>query len=368
MSFSRAVFCAALLMVTVLSPTAAAAQSCDAILKHGLFDESLFKDDQVHDSYFANWYRSNYSRFGGSQGMESYNVDATLLAGVKGDMSKAYQSWDEVNQAIEQSSTSVSSDRQKLSNWIRSASPVLAEAWSKCMTADGFHVSAKWTSDKNVFFVVFRFNSVDSEHPKTIVHSLSPGNALTCEPLKERPVGLAPEPIRCTRSRNVATNVSWRADSRSLEFPAAVIDFPPYDEGRPAPPPVVLTGHCEGDNPDTDSGKIVNIAAGCGLNVTPSHNGTMTIALTVNYNATRQSQIQLRNAYQFTGDIQRTGAQFHSTNAVAKGGIGNAKAVDRIPVQVGVPVRVWFQMQDMSPATGGSVVGHWTADVEVTIQ
>jgi len=217
----------------------AASQDCGAILANGDFDVAASSSDTEPASSFVHWYSAalqNSSSSAASGGL-SFLRPIGFFGANGSDTSQesmsqsfqAYQSGDDMQ-------------IQKLASFSRRASKVLADAWLQCMKTYvyGLNVSTQFTSDPNVFFLVFQFNPTDPiHHPSTKLTALRPSSSnVVCTPKVTHAVRIsaAPQPFQCTRSDNKqSVAVSYVADDATNSNP--VVNFPAYERNAPPAAP-----------------------------------------------------------------------------------------------------------------------------------
>ena len=135
----------------VLNVGSASAQSCDSVLQFGVWDTMAATGDMSQNSSFYNWFcnsetssrqrgtsvGASYAGFGGSYGSSDAESNASQQCG---------------------KTTSAASQSSSYSQYARTASPVIVNAWLQCVNSLGSHASLVYGSDPDVFWIYLRKN------------------------------------------------------------------------------------------------------------------------------------------------------------------------------------------------------------------
>lgn len=211
--------CCLLCFVLTLLPAASIhGQDCAEILRYGLFDTQTVSSEAQAAETFANWFETNFKR--------------GTMAGKEADIGYAGFGARGSESSVEEIAKTVASFRSgsklatsKLASFSRTASPVIAKAWEKCVSQPGFHASAMTTYDPNQFYLIFRYSPFNFD-PSATLFWIKPSSGLTCESIPENgiEVSVSRYPVSCKRDGNIAVSVSFYTDTVTMGDP--VFEWP----------------------------------------------------------------------------------------------------------------------------------------------
>jgi hypothetical protein len=258
--------------IVALSGASARAEDdrCKDVLANGIWEYSFNQSDVQNVSAFLNWYKSTNS--GSTNLSKKQTLDSGIVyegvpmkLGLSNDQQQNEQFFaqlDTLNSGYQQYNSSVV-------NFVKTASPIIAKAWSDCMNAQGggIHASLKFTGDPHDLLLALSFQPID-QTPRAKV-KLGVAAGLKCTGGNDQTVTVPSNVttvVRCARSNGNAGTLVLSSDTKVIpdnSLPYSPIRFPltgPY--GTCAVVEEIKNGHDVLGPPETISTGGVDISGG----------------------------------------------------------------------------------------------------------
>ena len=168
--------------LVLVATTSLHAQSCDKILERGVFDQTHVKNSVALKESWMNWLFAYYSSNESSITSDSVGLEAVSSYG------KGFGTFDADSEEIRQLkiaySRYLSGERrylERINHFTSKASPILADAWEKCMSRLGLQASYAVSANPSEVIVSFRYNPFHPKSPEKIKVELEQGDDATCE-------------------------------------------------------------------------------------------------------------------------------------------------------------------------------------------
>lgn len=178
---------------------------CKDVLANGVWEYSFNESDAHNVSAFLNWYKSASSSSATSSKKQSLEGGivydgAPVKLGLSNDQQQNEQFFskvDALNSGYEQYDTS-------LVQFVKSASPVIAKAWSDCMSAQGAGINAslKFTGNPKDLLLNLAFRPIDQTKKATL--RIDAPKGLRCGKPTISILSNVSTVVRCTRGDGAA--------------------------------------------------------------------------------------------------------------------------------------------------------------------
>lgn len=258
-------------LVTLSAATAHADDDrCKNVLANGIWEYSFNQSDVQNVSAFLNWYKSTNS--GSSSLSKKQTLDSGIVydgAPIKLGLSNDQQQNDQFLSQLDTLNSGYQQYNSSVVNFVKTASPVIAKAWSDCMNAQGggIHASLKFTGDPRDLLLSLAFQPIDQTNKAKV--TLGVGQGLQCKGGNDQTVSVRSNVttvVRCTRSNGSAGTLLLTSSTKVIpdnSLPYSAIRFGlsgPY--GTCAVVEEVRNGHDTLGPPETISTGGTDISGG----------------------------------------------------------------------------------------------------------
>jgi hypothetical protein len=203
------------------STTAGVADQCDAILRSGTWDFSSTSSSSYQTSSFLNWMCSQ--SFQSFAEMKDTAVKIGIpVNGIPLEIggANAESSWSEYYRATCEVHAGQFKNTSNFANYVRSASEVIANAWSSCVNRPGLYARLTYVDRPVDFTVTLSFKGVKgTDQAKIGPVVYSPRDGVMCSPGKPVENGLTLDSdndftFLCSRPQEQAVTLVFNADQR----------------------------------------------------------------------------------------------------------------------------------------------------------
>lgn len=196
------VFMFALLISSIVLPTASRAADCGQILKNGIWNYSATSSNQALVSAFLSWYRSDSESNSGANKSALFSGSGYIAGLLKAAANGSYNENHTTHFLTRIDSLRAGYHRydKATAEFIRSASVPIVHAWSKCMnTADGkLHASLSYSADPRQIVVSLQYTPIGPQS-KVIIRKIEPPANIHCGRTRDITVNAAGYHLSCER-------------------------------------------------------------------------------------------------------------------------------------------------------------------------
>ena len=209
--------------VTLSQPGGGGADSCDAILRYGIFDVANLRNENDVEIVYRRWLQHAESSSSSQRGSVSAYL-GDVFGGIEG-------SNDQSKQLAESSGVEAAfRDRSKSTAFLKKASGVIAHAWGECMkNRVGGNVSYRYTVDPRSVDIYLSFKPISEDQP--LAKATLRGETVTCTPSSFKKIGANYKISRCRAKSDAGGTVPVQMN---VTQNVMSVDIPPVE-------PIIVT-------------------------------------------------------------------------------------------------------------------------------